>query len=103
MLSWRSCPSSPSTGGDTTGVSSAVARLEERLSELAGAPVELERPNDPAHGDYATNVALRLAPPPRPPPPEPGQEGATAAARPDQARPPRGARPRVVQPLVAAA
>jgi arginyl-tRNA synthetase len=33
-----------------------------RLSELAGAPVELERPNDPAHGDYATNVALRLAP-----------------------------------------
>src|SRR4029078_11135760 len=61
MLSWRSCPSSPSTGGDTTRVSSAVARLEERLSELAGAPVELERPNDPAHGDYATNVAMRLA------------------------------------------
>jgi arginyl-tRNA synthetase len=27
-----------------------------------GAPVELERPNDPAHGDYATNVALRTAP-----------------------------------------
>ncbi|HEY9457878.1 MAG TPA: arginine--tRNA ligase, partial [Gaiella sp.] len=27
----------------------------------AGAPVELDRPADPAHGDYATNVALRLA------------------------------------------
>ena len=25
-------------------------------------PVELERPSDPSHGDYATNVALRLAP-----------------------------------------
>src|SRR5215813_3695023 len=80
MLSWRSCPSSPSTGGDTTGVSSAVARLEERLSELAGAPVELERPNDPEHGDYATNVAMRLAPERRRPPRELGQELATAAA-----------------------
>src|SRR5256885_10528366 len=26
-------------------------RLEARLSELAGAPVELERPSDQAHGD----------------------------------------------------
>jgi arginyl-tRNA synthetase len=40
---------------------SAVKRLEARLSELAGAPVELERPQDPAHGDYATNVALQSA------------------------------------------
>jgi arginyl-tRNA synthetase len=32
------------------------------LSELAAAPVELERPQDPAHGDYATNVALQSAP-----------------------------------------
>jgi arginyl-tRNA synthetase len=39
-----------------------VARLGGALAELAGAPVELERPADPAHGDYATNVALRLAP-----------------------------------------
>ena len=38
---------------------SAVDRLAARLSELAGAPVELERPNDPAHGDFATNVALQ--------------------------------------------
>jgi arginyl-tRNA synthetase len=39
-----------------------VARLATALAEIAGAPVELERPGDPAHGDYATNVALRLAP-----------------------------------------
>jgi arginyl-tRNA synthetase len=40
----------------------AVHRLEARLSELAGAPVELERPQDPSHGDFATNVALQTAP-----------------------------------------
>ncbi len=40
----------------------AVSDLAVALSELAGAEVELERPSDPAHGDYATNVALRLAP-----------------------------------------
>jgi arginyl-tRNA synthetase len=40
----------------------AVTRLAARLSELAGAPVELERPQDPSHGDYATNVALQTAP-----------------------------------------
>jgi arginyl-tRNA synthetase len=39
-----------------------VSRLAESLTEIAGAPVELERPGDPEHGDYATNVALRLAP-----------------------------------------
>jgi arginyl-tRNA synthetase len=39
----------------------AVARLEEELTRTAGAPVELERPSDPSHGDYATTVALRLA------------------------------------------
>lgn len=39
----------------------ALARLEEALAEVAGAPVALERPADPVHGDYATNVALRLA------------------------------------------
>jgi arginyl-tRNA synthetase len=48
----------------------AVARLEARISELVGAPVELERPNDPAHGDYATNVALRTAPARQRPPRE---------------------------------
>ena len=39
-----------------------VARLAEALSDIAGAPLELERPGDPEHGDYATNIALRLAP-----------------------------------------
>jgi arginyl-tRNA synthetase len=58
----------------------AVARLAARLSELAGAPVELERPNDPAHGDYATNVAMQLAPVQRRSPRELGEELAAAAA-----------------------
>ncbi len=31
------------------------------MSVAAEAEIELERPGDPAHGDYATNVALRLA------------------------------------------
>jgi arginyl-tRNA synthetase len=39
-----------------------VAGLAEALAEIAGAPVELERPSGLEHGDYATNVALRLAP-----------------------------------------
>ena len=38
-----------------------VARLADDLSEVAGIPVTLERPNDAEHGDYATNVALKLA------------------------------------------
>jgi arginyl-tRNA synthetase len=58
----------------------SLARLEARLSELAGAPVELDRPNDPAHGDYATNVAMRLAPVQRRSPRELGEELAAAAA-----------------------
>jgi arginyl-tRNA synthetase len=39
-----------------------VSRLASALAHIAGAPVELERPSDAEHGDYATNVALRLAP-----------------------------------------
>jgi arginyl-tRNA synthetase len=39
----------------------AVERLAARLGDAVGEPVTLERPTDPAHGDYATNVALRLA------------------------------------------
>ncbi len=42
-------------------MSDAVANLSSALSAAVGAPVELERPSDPTHGDYATNVALRLA------------------------------------------
>jgi arginyl-tRNA synthetase len=48
----------------------AVARLADRLSELAGASVALERPSDPLHGDYATNVALQTAPQHKRPPRE---------------------------------
>ncbi len=32
-----------------------------RLDEIAGAPVELERPKNPEHGDFATSVVLRSA------------------------------------------
>ena len=39
----------------------AIRRLEDELGRAAGATVELERPADPAHGDYAITVALRLA------------------------------------------
>src|SRR5205823_4994439 len=48
---------------------------------------ELERPNNPEHGDYATNAALRLAPERRRPPRELAQELADAAvALPEVAR-----------------
>jgi arginyl-tRNA synthetase len=39
----------------------ALARLEQDLTDIAGGPVTLERPPEAEHGDYATNVALRLA------------------------------------------
>jgi arginyl-tRNA synthetase len=48
----------------------AVERLAARVSELAGTDAELERPNDPTHGDFATNVALRTAPQHKRPPRE---------------------------------
>ena len=40
---------------------SAVRRLAARIGEALGEEVELERPKDPSHGDFATNVALRSA------------------------------------------
>ncbi len=58
---------------------SAVERLAAALAELTGAPVELERPSDPAHGDFASNVALRLAPTRARPPCELAAELAAAA------------------------
>jgi arginyl-tRNA synthetase len=58
----------------------ALARLEARLSDLSGAAVVLERPSDPAHGDYATNVALQTAPRHRRPPRELAAELAERAA-----------------------
>jgi arginyl-tRNA synthetase len=39
----------------------AVERLQARISEAVGVEVELERPKDASHGDFATNVALRSA------------------------------------------
>jgi arginyl-tRNA synthetase len=42
-------------------LSDPVARLAASLTGIAGVPVELERPGEPDHGDYATNVALKLA------------------------------------------
>jgi len=43
-------------------MSLALERLAGELAGVVGAAVELERPSDPKHGDFATNVALRLAP-----------------------------------------
>ena len=57
----------------------ALSRLEEALAEIAEVPVSLERPGDPEHGDYATNVALRLAGAQRRPPLEIASEIAAAA------------------------
>jgi len=62
----------------------AVERLAARVSELAGAPVELERPQDPSHGDYATNVALQSASQHRLPPREFAAELAERAAALDE-------------------
>jgi arginyl-tRNA synthetase len=61
-------------------VTDPVTALAGALSEAAGADVVLERPADPAHGDYATNVALRLAGAQRRPPREVAGELAAAAA-----------------------
>jgi arginyl-tRNA synthetase len=57
----------------------ALARLEAALSEIADAPVELERPTKAEHGDYASNVALRSAPVRGLPPRELAEELAQAA------------------------
>jgi arginyl-tRNA synthetase len=58
----------------------AVARLAEELTHAAGAAVVLERPNDPLHGDYATNVALQSAPTRNRPPRELADEVAGRAS-----------------------
>jgi len=47
-----------------------VKKLAAALGDIAGAELELERPGEPEHGDYATNVALRLAGSRRQPPRE---------------------------------
>jgi arginyl-tRNA synthetase len=57
----------------------AVRRLARELESLVGAPVELERPSNPEFGDYATNVAMRLAGERRAPPRELAEEIAAKA------------------------
>jgi arginyl-tRNA synthetase len=54
--------------------------LAADLAKLAGAEVELERPTNPDHGDYATSIALRLAPGRQRPPRELAEELAERAA-----------------------
>jgi arginyl-tRNA synthetase len=49
-------------GTETRTRPEALRRLEAAVAAAAGVESPLERPGDPAHGDYATNVALRLAP-----------------------------------------
>jgi arginyl-tRNA synthetase len=58
----------------------AISRLEAQLERLAGAPVTLERPSRSEHGDYATNVALRLGPSNGKPPREIAEQLAREAA-----------------------
>ena len=41
--------------------SRALDRLTDALVRMAGGPAELDRPSKAEHGDYATNVALRVA------------------------------------------
>jgi arginyl-tRNA synthetase len=60
---------------------SAVTSLAAELERVAGVPIVLERPADAAHGDYATNAALRAAGTARRPPRELAQEIATASER----------------------
>jgi arginyl-tRNA synthetase len=55
----------------------AVDRLAEAIGGLIGHEVELDRPSDPKHGDYATNVALQSARTTRRPPREVAEELAT--------------------------
>jgi arginyl-tRNA synthetase len=57
-----------------------VRTLASALADVAGAGLELERPGEAEHGDYATNVALRLAGVRRRPPREIAAEIAEAAA-----------------------
>ena len=58
----------------------ALARIESALAAAAGTAATLERPGNPAHGDYATNAALRAAPARGKQPLELAQELAEVAA-----------------------
>ena len=54
------CPPRPYDNAMKSGAQ-VIERLETALGEAAGAEVALERPGDAEHGDYATNIAMRLA------------------------------------------
>jgi arginyl-tRNA synthetase len=58
----------------------AVTRLAARIGAVIGLEIELERPKDPAHGDFATNVAMRSAKAAGKPPRELADELATKIA-----------------------
>jgi arginyl-tRNA synthetase len=60
-----------------------IAGLTAALAEIAGADTTLERPSDPTHGDYATNVAMKLAGARRQPPRAIAEELADQASRVD--------------------
>ena len=64
--------------GDRRGT--ALGRLEDELAGAAGGDVRLERPGKAEHGDYATNVALKLAGVRRRPPMEIAAELRDAAS-----------------------
>src|SRR5436190_4092125 len=74
MLSWRSWGSSSTALRYSRMGAKAIERLERGLEDGLGVPVELERPSNPEHGDYATNAALRAAPVKRKPPMEIAEE-----------------------------
>src|SRR6185437_16437062 len=80
MLRRRSVSSGSSiTQQYSSPMPDAVQQLAAQVAEVAGADVELERPKDAAHGDYATNVALRSAKAIGRPPRELAQELAAKA------------------------
>jgi arginyl-tRNA synthetase len=58
-----------------------VRSLAAELGAAAGAELELDRPGEPEHGDYATNAALQLAGARRRPPREIAAEIVDASAR----------------------
>src|SRR4051794_34053054 len=80
MLSWRSWASSSTALRYSRMTAKAIERLERGLGDGLGVPVELERPHNPEHGDYATNAALRAAPLKRKPPMEIAEELRVVAA-----------------------
>src|SRR6188472_4157631 len=74
MFSWRSWDSSSTALRYSRMAAKAITRLEQGLEDELSVPVVLERPNNPEHGDYATNAALRATPVKRKPPMEIAEE-----------------------------